>query len=118
VLSVVDRPAEPLVGPGIVRLVLEAAAQAARDLEFAALIRANDDQMRVGLVACGVEVGRLDPVPAPVDPGNWIFAAAVAGAGSFVPFRPRVAARCPRLVESVRAARPTTRGEGFGLVSQ
>jgi AcrR family transcriptional regulator len=74
---VVERLAEPLVVPGIVRLVLEAAAQAARDPEFAALIRDNDDRMRVGLtalVARGVEVGRLDPVLAPEDAGNWIFA--------------------------------------------
>ncbi|WP_329069604.1 TetR/AcrR family transcriptional regulator [Amycolatopsis sp. NBC_01480] len=77
VLSVVDRLAEPLVVPGIVRLVLEAAAQAARDPEFAALIRANDERMRVGLaglVARGVEAGRLEPVLAPEDAGNWVFA--------------------------------------------
>lgn len=144
VLSVVDRLAEPLVVPGIVRLVLEAAAQAARDPEFAALIRANDERMRVGLaglVARGVEAAgsnrywrprtratgssrsstRCSRGPASTPASTPSTSRRCCGCcwnGSFAPFRPRVAARCPRLVESVRAARPTTRGEGFGLVSQ
>ncbi|WP_033291378.1 TetR/AcrR family transcriptional regulator [Amycolatopsis jejuensis] len=67
----------PLQIPGVVRLILEAAAQAARDPEFATLIRENDDRMRIGLadvITRGVESGRLSPVVSPADAGNWIVA--------------------------------------------
>ncbi|WP_409461942.1 TetR/AcrR family transcriptional regulator [Amycolatopsis sp. GA6-003] len=77
VLAVVERMSAAIVLPGVVRLILEAAAQAARDPEFAELIRSNDDVMRVGLVGLierGVQTGRFSPMLAPSDAGNWVVA--------------------------------------------
>ncbi|MGW7535300.1 TetR/AcrR family transcriptional regulator [Amycolatopsis sp. NPDC054798] len=77
VLAVVERMTAALVLPGVVRLILEAAAQAARDPEFNELIRSNDDLMRVGLVGLierGVRTGRLSPMLSPSDAGNWVVA--------------------------------------------
>ncbi|WP_409184139.1 TetR/AcrR family transcriptional regulator [Amycolatopsis sp. VS8301801F10] len=77
VLAVVERMSAAIVLPGVVRLILEAAAQAARDPEFAELIRSNDDVMRVGLVGLierGVQTGRFSPMLAPGDAGNWVVA--------------------------------------------
>lgn len=77
VLAVVEQTTSPLLLPGVVRLILEAAAQAARDPEFAALIRGNDDRMRAGLAGLidhGVRTGRFSPMLSPADAGNWIVA--------------------------------------------
>ncbi|MFE3171984.1 TetR/AcrR family transcriptional regulator [Amycolatopsis sp. NPDC059090] len=77
VLAVVARMTSAIVLPGVVRLILEAAAQAARDPEFNELIRSNDDLTRVGLaglVERGVGTGRLSPMLSPADAGNWIVA--------------------------------------------
>ncbi|WP_116199477.1 TetR/AcrR family transcriptional regulator [Amycolatopsis circi] len=77
VLAVVAQLTSPLALPGVVRLILEAAAQAARDPEFAELIRGNDDRMRTGLAGLvdhGVRTGRFSPALAPADAGNWIVA--------------------------------------------
>ena len=77
VLAVVEQMTSVLSLPGVVRLVLEAGAQAARDPEFAELIRGNDDRMRAGLaglVERGVRAGRLAPVLSSADAGNWIVA--------------------------------------------
>ena len=76
-LDVVTEQAGLVAIPGVVRLVLEAAAQAARDDEFAALIQRNEEALRDGLtvlVARAVEAGRIDPgVPARAA-GSWVAA--------------------------------------------
>ncbi|MBN9746147.1 TetR family transcriptional regulator [Amycolatopsis sp. A1MSW2902] len=77
VLAVVGRMTVAIVVPGVVRLILEAAAQAARDPEFNELIRSNDDRMRVGLadlIERGARTGRFSPMLSPVDAGNWVVA--------------------------------------------
>ncbi|MET9259134.1 TetR/AcrR family transcriptional regulator [Amycolatopsis sp. NPDC004079] len=77
VLAVVARMTSAIVLPGVVRLILEAAAQAARDPEFNELIRSNDDLMRVGLaglVERGIHTGRFSPMLSSADAGNWIVA--------------------------------------------
>ncbi|WP_106964997.1 TetR/AcrR family transcriptional regulator [Amycolatopsis orientalis] len=77
VLAVVERMSAAIVLPGVVRLILEAAAQAARDPEFNELIRSNDDLLRVGLTGLierGVHTGRLSPMLSPADAGNWVVA--------------------------------------------
>ncbi|WP_020663782.1 TetR/AcrR family transcriptional regulator [Amycolatopsis benzoatilytica] len=77
VLAVVERMTSALTLPGVVRLILEAGAQAARDPEFAELIRRSDDRMRAGLAGLvdhGARTGRFSPVLSPADTGNWIVA--------------------------------------------
>jgi AcrR family transcriptional regulator len=63
-LDVVAELAGQLAHPAVGRLVLEAAAQAARDDEFAELIRRNDSALRDGLavlVERAVDAGLIDP---------------------------------------------------------
>ncbi len=76
-LDVVAAQSALVTLPGVARLVLEAAAQAARDEEFAALISRNERALRDGLtvlVTKAVDAGRVDPgVPARVA-ANWVAA--------------------------------------------
>ncbi len=63
-LDVVAELAGQLAHPAVGRLVLEAAAQAARDDEFAELIRRNDSALRDGLAVLvdrAVDAGLIDP---------------------------------------------------------
>ena len=76
-LDVVDSQAGLVAIPGVVRLVLEAAAQAARDEEFAELIRRNEQALRDGLtvlVARAVDAGRIDPGVPPRAAASWVAA--------------------------------------------
>ncbi|MFJ7211205.1 TetR/AcrR family transcriptional regulator [Amycolatopsis sp. NPDC098790] len=74
-LDVVAELAGQLAHPAVVRLVLEAAAQAARDDDFAELIHRNDGALRDGLAVLlerAVEAGLIDPgLPAPAAAG-WV----------------------------------------------
>ncbi|MGK3200086.1 TetR/AcrR family transcriptional regulator [Amycolatopsis sp. MEPSY49] len=63
-LDVVAELAGQLAHPAVGRLVLEAAAQAARDDEFAELIHRNDSALRDGLAVLvdrAVDAGLIDP---------------------------------------------------------
>jgi AcrR family transcriptional regulator len=63
-LDVVTELAGQLAHPAVARLVLEAAAQAARDDEFAHLIHRNDSALRDGLavlVEQAADTGLIDP---------------------------------------------------------
>ena len=74
-LDVVTELAGQLAHPAVVRLVLEAAAQAARDDEFAELIQRNDSAMRDGLavlVARAAAAGQIDPGVAPRAVAGWL----------------------------------------------
>ncbi|KDN17870.1 TetR/AcrR family transcriptional regulator [Amycolatopsis rifamycinica] len=74
-LDVVTELAGQVAHPAIARLVLEAAAQAARDDEFAALIRRNDAALRDGLsvlVARAADAGLADPGVAPHAAAGWL----------------------------------------------
>lgn len=76
-LDVVDAQTALVTIPGVVRLVLEAAAQAARDEEFAELIRRNEQALRDGLtvlVARAVDAGSIDPGVAPRAAASWVAA--------------------------------------------
>ncbi|MEQ0559478.1 TetR/AcrR family transcriptional regulator [Amycolatopsis sp. NEAU-NG30] len=74
-LDVVTELAAQLAHPAIARLVLEAAAQAARDDEFAELIRRNDGALRDGLavlVTRAADAGLIDPGAAPRAVAGWL----------------------------------------------
>jgi AcrR family transcriptional regulator len=74
-LDVVTELAAQLAHPAIARLVLEAAAQAARDDEFAELIRRNDRALRDGLavlVTRAADAGLIDPGAAPRAVAGWL----------------------------------------------
>lgn len=76
-LDVVEAQTSLVTIPGVVRLILEAAAQAARDEEFAELIRRNERALRDGLtvlVARAVDAGRIDPGMSPRAAGSWVAA--------------------------------------------
>ncbi len=67
--------------PAIARLVLEAAAQAARDDEFAALIRRNERALADGLAVLierAVAAGLIDPGVPPPAAAGWVAALADA----------------------------------------
>ncbi|NBH03936.1 TetR/AcrR family transcriptional regulator [Amycolatopsis sp. SID8362] len=74
-LDVVAELAGQLAHPAVVRLVLEAAAQAARDDEFAELIHRNDSALRDGLavlVERAEAAGLIDPGIAPRAAAGWV----------------------------------------------
>ncbi|RSD19994.1 TetR/AcrR family transcriptional regulator [Amycolatopsis eburnea] len=74
-LDVVAELAGQLAHPAVVRLVLEAAAQAARDDEFAELIHRNDSALRDGLavlVERAEDAGLIDPGIAPRAAAGWV----------------------------------------------
>ncbi|WP_410563023.1 TetR/AcrR family transcriptional regulator [Amycolatopsis sp. cmx-4-61] len=74
-LDVVAELAGQVAQPGVVRIVLEAAAQAARDEEFAQLIHRNDAALRDGLavlVQRAVDAGSIDPGVAPRAAAGWV----------------------------------------------
>jgi AcrR family transcriptional regulator len=74
-LDVVAELAGQVAHPAVVRLVLEAAAQAARDDEFAALIQRNDGALRDGLavlVERAAGAGLIDPGVAPRAVAGWL----------------------------------------------
>jgi AcrR family transcriptional regulator len=74
-LDVVAELAGQVAHPAVVRLVLEAAAQAARDDEFAALIQRNDGALRDGLavlVGRAAGAGLIDPGVAPRAAAGWL----------------------------------------------
>ncbi|WP_410608853.1 TetR/AcrR family transcriptional regulator [Amycolatopsis sp. lyj-109] len=74
-LDIVVEQAGQVAQPGVARIVLEAAAQAARDDEFAQLIHRNDSALRDGLavlVGRAEDAGLIDPgVPAHAAAG-WV----------------------------------------------
>jgi AcrR family transcriptional regulator len=74
-LGVVTELAGQVAHPAVVRLVLEAAAQAARDDEFAELIRRNDGALRDGLavlVERAADTGLIDPGVASRAAAGWV----------------------------------------------
>ena len=74
-LDVVAELAGQVAHPAVVRLVLEAAAQAARDDEFAALIQRNDGALRDGLavlVERAAGAGLIDPGVTPRAAAGWL----------------------------------------------
>ncbi|MFI5585081.1 TetR/AcrR family transcriptional regulator [Amycolatopsis sp. NPDC051758] len=74
-LDVVAELAGQVAHPAVVRLVLEAAAQAARDDEFAALIQRNDGALRDGLavlVERAAGAGLIDPGVPPRAAAGWL----------------------------------------------
>ncbi|MDQ7809958.1 TetR/AcrR family transcriptional regulator [Amycolatopsis sp. A133] len=74
-LDVVEELAGQIAQPGVVRIVLEAAAQAARDDEFAQLIHRNDSALRDGLavlVGRAVDAGLIDPGVSPRAAAGWV----------------------------------------------
>ncbi|GLY36299.1 TetR family transcriptional regulator [Amycolatopsis sp. NBRC 101858] len=74
-LDVVTELAGQVAHPAVVRLVLEAAAQAARDDEFAELVRRNDGALRDGLavlVGRAAGAGLIDPGVAPRAAAGWV----------------------------------------------
>jgi AcrR family transcriptional regulator len=74
-LDVVAELAGKLAHPAVVRLVLEAAAQAARDDEFAELIHRNDSALRDGLavlVERAEDAGLIDPGVEPRAASGWV----------------------------------------------
>ena len=74
-LDVVAELAGQVAHPAVVRLVLEAAAQAARDEEFAELIQRNDGALRDGLavlITRAAAAGLIDPGVAPRAAAGWV----------------------------------------------
>ncbi|MEU4518384.1 TetR/AcrR family transcriptional regulator [Amycolatopsis sp. NPDC024027] len=74
-LDVVTELAGQLAHPAVARLVLEAAAQAARDDDFAELIRRNDRALRDGLavlVTRAADAGLIDPGVPPGAAAGWV----------------------------------------------
>ncbi|QWF82156.1 TetR/AcrR family transcriptional regulator [Amycolatopsis sp. CA-230715] len=75
--AAVDHLTAEMTEPVVVQLVLEVAAQAARDDEFAALIRRNEAATRDGLQALvqrTADAGLTDPSIPPRSAANWILA--------------------------------------------
>jgi AcrR family transcriptional regulator len=80
-LDAVTELAAEVAHPAIARLVLEAAAQAARDDEFAELIRRNERAMADGLAVLierAVDAGLIDPGVPPLAAAGWVAALADA----------------------------------------
>ncbi|MEC3982160.1 TetR/AcrR family transcriptional regulator [Amycolatopsis sp. H20-H5] len=74
-LDLVDDMAVQLAAPVVAPLILEVAAQASRDAEFAELIRGNERALREGfsaLVRAAAEQGKADPALDPARAGGWI----------------------------------------------
>lgn len=74
-LDVVTELAGQVAHPAVVRLVLEAAAQAARDDEFAELVQRNDGALRDGLavlVGRAADAGLIDPGVTPRAAAGWV----------------------------------------------
>lgn len=74
-LDVTAELAGQVAHPAVVRLVLEAAAQAARDDEFAELIKRNDGALRDGLavlVGRAADAGQIDPGVTPRAAAGWV----------------------------------------------
>lgn len=74
-LDVATELAGQVAHPAVVRLVLEAAAQAARDDEFAELIKRNDGALRDGLavlVERAADAGQIDPGVTPRAAAGWV----------------------------------------------
>lgn len=74
-LDVVTELAGQVAHPAVVRLVLEAAAQAARDDEFARLVQRNDGALRDGLavlVGRAADAGLIDPGVSPRAAASWV----------------------------------------------
>ncbi|MEU5258464.1 TetR/AcrR family transcriptional regulator [Amycolatopsis sp. NPDC021455] len=74
-LDVVTELAGQLAHPAVVRLVLEAAAQAARDDEFAQLIHRNDGALRDGLavlIGRAEDAGLIDSGVTPRAAAGWV----------------------------------------------
>ncbi|GHG23207.1 MULTISPECIES: TetR/AcrR family transcriptional regulator [Amycolatopsis] len=74
-LDVVAELAGQIAQPGVVRIVLEAAAQAARDDEFAQLVHRNDSALRDGLAVLlgrAVDAGLIDPGVEPRAAAGWV----------------------------------------------
>ncbi|WP_410601467.1 TetR/AcrR family transcriptional regulator [Amycolatopsis sp. lyj-90] len=77
ILQVIAHMSEQLLHPVAAKLVLEVAAQCARDPELAELVQGNDRVLRdalVGLVARAVEMGRIDPGFDPKTAASWLVA--------------------------------------------
>jgi AcrR family transcriptional regulator len=77
IVHVVGSMAAQVQLPFAVKLILEVAAQCARDDEFAELIQANDRVLRDGLVVLvrrAVDAGRIDPGVEPHAAGSWLTA--------------------------------------------
>ncbi|WP_410660176.1 TetR/AcrR family transcriptional regulator [Amycolatopsis sp. lyj-112] len=77
ILHVIAHVSEQLLQPVAARLVLEVAAQCARDAELAGLVQGNDRALRdalVGLVTTAVEAGRIDPGLEPETVASWLVA--------------------------------------------
>ena len=74
-LDIVTDLAGQVAHPAVVRLVLEAAAQAARDEEFAQLVQRNDGALRDGLavlVGRAADAGLIDPGVTPRAAASWV----------------------------------------------
>ncbi|MFC3450239.1 TetR/AcrR family transcriptional regulator [Amycolatopsis speibonae] len=77
ILHVLFQVSEQLLQPVAARLVLEVAAQCARDAELAGLVQGNDRVLRdglVGLVTRAVDAGRIDPGLDPKTAASWLVA--------------------------------------------
>ncbi|MBB5853918.1 TetR/AcrR family transcriptional regulator [Amycolatopsis umgeniensis] len=77
ILQVIAHMSEQLLHPVAAKLVLEVAAQCARDPELAELVQGNDRVLRdalVGLVTRAVEAGRIDPGFEPKTAASWLVA--------------------------------------------
>ncbi|MFK0243146.1 TetR/AcrR family transcriptional regulator [Amycolatopsis azurea] len=77
ILHVLFSVSEQLLNPMAARLVLEVAAQCARDAELAELVQGNDRALRdalIGLVKRAVEAGRIDPGLDPKTAASWLVA--------------------------------------------
>ncbi len=77
ILQVIAHMSEQLLQPVAAKLVLEVAAQCARDPELAELVQGNDRVLRdalVGLVTRAMEMGRIDPGFDPRTAASWLVA--------------------------------------------
>ncbi|KZB84992.1 TetR/AcrR family transcriptional regulator [Amycolatopsis regifaucium] len=77
ILHVMVHVSEQLLHPVAAKLVLEVAAQCARDAELARLIQGNDRFLRDGLldlVERAIEAGRIDPGVEPKVAADWLTA--------------------------------------------
>ncbi|OXM51091.1 TetR/AcrR family transcriptional regulator [Amycolatopsis alba] len=77
ILWVLAHMSEQLLHPMAAKLVLEVAAQCARDPELAELVQGNDRALRdalVGLVTRAVEAGRIDPGLDAKTAASWLVA--------------------------------------------
>ncbi|MEV7551604.1 TetR/AcrR family transcriptional regulator [Amycolatopsis sp. NPDC089917] len=77
ILHVLFSVSEQLLNPMAAKLVLEVAAQCARDAELAELVQGNDRALRdalIGLVKRATEAGRIDPGLDPRTAASWLVA--------------------------------------------